>query len=388
MFYVIPEMTDFKKSNVGMTNISKHPKTDQKQQGWSGRHKTRLIIVIAAILLVTVIILLPKPQPQVSQTEEPLVNVKVMTVTAEPRLEDTFVLPAVVEPNRIVMVAAEIAGRIECIEPQKGDYIEQGTLILQLNTELILPEFQRATAQVQRDHIQFERMRDLVNTNATSRQDLDDATTNLTISQADLKAMQAQLERTTIHAPCSGVLNALPVEEGEYVQPGTPVAEIVDINTVKVVVDVPERDIAFFTKGQTAQVLVGVKGREQSLEGRISFISELADSRTRGTRMEIRLPNPDGLLRSGQIVKARLTRQVLKDAILIPLLAVIPMEDHKAVYVVDPNEAAQRVKVGLGLLKGDRIQVTSGLKAGDRLIVAGHRFVAPGLKVNVVTGDE
>jgi RND family efflux transporter MFP subunit len=161
----------------------------------------------------------------------------------------------------------------------------------------------------------------------------------------------------------------------------------VDTDIVKVVVQVPERDIAFFAAGQKAEIFADVKGKEKSLVGTLTFISELADQHTRSTRMEITVENKQRLLRSGQIVRARLTRQILKDAILIPLLAVIPMEDSKAVYVVNSSKA-QRREVKLETIKGDRILVTRGLTPGDRLIIAGHRFVAPGQKVNVVSENK
>ncbi len=157
-----------------------------------------------------------------------------------------------------------------------------------------------------------------------------------------------------------------------------------DNDTVKVVVDVPERDISYFAVGQTAEVFVNVKGHEISMTGIISFISELADAQTRSTRVEISLDNKKRRLRSGQIVLVRLTRQMIKDAILIPLLAVIPMEDSKAVYVVNSKEA-QRRQVVLGVIKGDHVLVKSGLEPGDRLIIAGHRFVAPGQQVDIVS---
>jgi membrane fusion protein (multidrug efflux system) len=323
-------------------------------------------------------------QPQ----EVPPVNVVVQTVVAEPAMADAFDLPAVVEPNRVVRVSAEVAGRIVQIGPSEGSRVQAGNLLIRLDDDLVRPQYVTAQAQAKRDQIEYDRMADLVSKDATSKKDLDDATTRLAVSKASLDEIKARLDRTKIVAPTSGILNDLLVEAGEYVQPGTPVAEVVDTDTVKVVIDVPERDVAFFSVGQTAQVLADVKGEQRSLEGRISFISELADARTRGTRLEIRLPNPEGLLRSGQIVKAHLTRRVLKDAILIPLLAVIPMEDHKAVYVVDANQTAQRRKVMLGMLKGDRIQVIDGLRPGDPLIVSGHRFVSAGQKVHVVTGDK
>jgi len=161
------------------------------------------------------------------------------------------------------------------------------------------------------------------------------------------------------------------------------VAQVVDTDTVKVVVEIPERDIAFFAIGEKAEIFVDTKGQARSLTGTITFISELADPRTRTTRTEITLDNKQRLLRSGQIVHVSLTRRILKDAILIPLLAVIPMEGSKAVYVVNSTQAKRR-EVGIGIIRDDQVEITSGLEPGDKLIIAGHRFVAPGQKVNIV----
>jgi membrane fusion protein (multidrug efflux system) len=231
-------------------------------------------------------------------------------------------------------------------------------------------------------------MAELVDLDATAQSDLDNAKTQWAISKAKLEEVRARLERTKIVAPGGGVLNDLLVEEGEYVQPGMPVAEIVDTSVVKVVVDVPERDIGFFKVGQKAEVIVDSKvadsnGQPPALSGPITFISELADARTRSTPVEITLANPERELRSGQIVRVRLTRRMLKDAVLIPLLAVIPMEEGYAAYVVNSDEAHRR-DLKLGIMRKDEVQVEQGLKAGDQLIVAGHRFVAPGQKVRII----
>jgi membrane fusion protein (multidrug efflux system) len=184
-------------------------------------------------------------------------------------------------------------------------------------------------------------------------------------------------------APIAGVLNRVAVEKGEYVQEGTLVAEIVDIDTAKVVVYVPERDVQYVENGAETQVFADVAGQEEALTGVITYMSELADIQTRATRLEISVENRRRLLRSGQIVRAKLTRRVLTDVIMIPLAAVIPLEDAQAVYVVEAGEAERR-DVELGLIRGRRIQVLSGLEPGDRLIVLGHRFVGPGQPVQVV----
>jgi membrane fusion protein (multidrug efflux system) len=172
------------------------------------------------------------------------------------------------------------------------------------------------------------------------------------------------------------------MEVGEFAVPGDQVAEIVEIDRVKVVVDVPERDVHYLRVGDTAEVL-GYAQKDLQRRGAITYINELADEYTRTTRLEIALDNRDHRFRSGQIVRARLTRRVLSDVIMIPLGAVIPLEHGKAVYIVNA-EHAQRREVELGLIKGRRVQVLRGLSEGDRLIVAGHRYVSPGQSVNVV----
>ena len=351
------------------------------------RIKVKAAIVLAALVVLTVISMVPSRNRDAPPGEEPPVNVTTMTVTVEPQLADTFYLPAVVEPNEIITVAAEVAGRIEKIPLPKGNIVQAGDLIIQLNDDLVRPQFESAQAQFKRDQIEFERMAALVENDATARRDLDDATSNLAISKANLAEVRARLDRTRILAPTAGVLNDLPVEVGEYVDPGAAVAEVIYKDTVKVVTHVPESDVAFFSVGQPAQVFAEAKGEQQSLTGSITFISELADRRTRSTRMEITVDNTQALLRCGQIVKVRLTRRILENAVMIPLLAVIPMENSKAVYIVNSTQA-QRRQVELGLIKGDRILVTGGLEPGDKLIIAGHRFVAPGQKVNVISQTE
>lgn len=367
----------------------KSDKSQRPREG-SGRLRrivTKVVIVLCAVGAVVAVAMMPQPDKEMPPTEVPPVNVSVMTIVPEAELADTFILPAVIEPNRVVTVAAEVAASIDRIPPEEGDAVEKGDLLIQLNRDLIQPQVATAQAQYKRDQIEYERMASLVKSDAAPRQDLDNAISELAATEAALEEARARLERTRIVSPVAGVLNDLPVEEGEYVSPGTPVAEIVEVDTVKVVVDIPEKDIGFFSVGDTVKVLMDIKGHEKSFEGEITYISQLANRQTRSTPTEITLDNRKGLLRSGQIVRVRLVRRVLDDAIMIPLLAVIPLEDGYAAYVVKDSQAERR-EVQLGFIQGDRVQILNGLEAGDQLIVAGHRFVAPGQTVNVESENE
>ena len=327
------------------------------------------------------------PNPKSAPLEP--VNVVVETVKLTPTLSDTLLLPAVVEVNREVAVSAEVAGRIMKICCTDGAPCRKGDLLVELNTEILQAEYDRAKAQAIFDEKEYKRIASLEAGGAATAKQADEARSRMEISKAGTELARARLERARIVSPISGILDKVPVEEGEYLQPGTVVAKIVNIDAVKAVVQVPEPDIQYFKKGDKAEVFFENHGRPKRRTGAISYVSELADARTRSTRVEIEVDNRARKLRSGRIVRARLTRRVLKDVIMVPLLAIIPLEKGYRVYVAEGDTAHVRNITTSRLIKKgaagiDRVQVLSGLKPGEKLIVASHRFVGDGQKIRII----
>lgn len=357
------------------------------------------LLVLAAAGGVAGIYLMPTPPTEKEVVETPPVNVVVEVVERQPRVEETFDLPGTIEPNRVVKVAAEVAGRIEFYgrraetitwqgrslpEGQtidEGQPVRQGDTLLQLNRDILAAERDRAEAQRAWDQSEYQRLLGLQTRGATTAREVTEATSKAAISQAALRVAEQQLERTAIRSPIGGVINRMMREVGEYVMPGMEIAEIVEIDPVKVVVDVPERDVPYLAVGQEEQILPD-RDAAPLATGRITYISELANPLTRASRVEITIANPDHRLRSGQIVRVRLTRDVRQNVVMIPLKAVIPLEEGYEVYVVQGNKARRRT-VNLGFLRQDRV-LAEGLETGDRLIVQGHRLVSSGQRVNVI----
>ncbi len=354
-------------------------------------HTLRLFAIVATLLVVAVIVLLviwahlhPKKNLIV---EPPPVDVAVLPVTPIPQMVDTVTLPAVVEAFQVVNVAAEVASHVDEILAHEGDTVSTDFIILRLDTELLKAEYDRASAQAKYDKADFDRLAELARGGAATGRDREAAEVKMEVSQAIADEAKTRLERAIIRAPIGGVLNRLPVEVGEYVNPGTIVAQIIELDKVKVVVEAPEKDVQFLTVGEKAVVSATVKGEERDFHGVITYISQLADPGTRTSRLEITVTNPDRQLRSGEIVRAQLSRRILHDVIMVPLLAVIPLEDGKAVFLVEGGKAQSR-RVELGLFKGSDVQITSGLTPGDQLIVKGQRLIGPGQAVRVVPVSE
>lgn len=369
--------------------------------------KIALPIIIAAAVVVLVLVLVPRGREQTVPTERRPVNVVTQIIRPIARLPDTFRVEAVVEANRIVEVAAEIDGRIEAyaardqqgdrtaqpIPPSarikgktidEGDAIDAGKAILHLNTDLLQADHDSAKAQLIFDEKEFRRVADARRKSVATPKEYDETQAKLAISKGTYECAVVRLRRATILAPISGIVDQLPLEVGEYVKVGETVAKIVDIDTVKVVAHVSERNVHFLHLGDKATISIdSLDGARET--GPITYISELADELTRTTRVEITVDNPASLqgkrrLRSGQIVTVELTRRILQDPIMIPLAAVIPLESGYVVYIVNDSKAQQR-QVELGFIKGYSVRVLSGLDPGDRLIVSGHHYVGPGQKV-------
>ncbi len=399
-------------------NTAAEPRKPGKPEG---RWRSRLVagsLLLAGVVAVGVIASMPTPKTQPPPVERMPVNVEVRRVEPAPEIADSFEITAVVQPYTVVRVSAEVPGRIESYGKRsaevrwlggtlpagspiiEGQPVTTGDPLVLLNRELLQARFDRARAQFDCDQQEYRRILSLYEQNNASSTELRLVRTRHDVSKADFEEVSRSLARATITAPISGILNDWIMEPGEYVGAGDPVAEIVDIEKVKVCADVPERDVGYLRVGQTVEISPS-PGNGSRLTGTVTYVSALADQVTRTTRIEAtvqnRIPEPaasavsqpaggEYRLRSGQIVDMRLTRRTLHNVMMVPLASVIPLEEGKEVYVVVGGKAERR-PVELGFIRGRSIQVTRGLEPGDLLIVEGHRMVSPGQPVNIVTAD-
>jgi len=357
----------------------------------ANRQKILAVAVAASLLLA----LLPGGcKKQTPPAEAVPVEVSVLKIVPFESKDDSFDLHAKVEPNRVVHVAAEVAGRIEevcCAEGTRLKAGNSGGPIIKLNTDLLQARVDRARSQADIDKLEHTRIAQLKQRGVATISELDQIAAQAASSKATLREAEATLARTSIYPPIDGVLNHRPVEQGDYVQAGQTVAEIVDSDTVKIVAHVPERDIHFLKLGDPVTAIYSFKRERRTRDAKITFISKLSHARALTTEIEVKVDNSAGELFSGQIVMLRLRRRVLNNVIMIPMDAVIPLaqsggESKYAAYVVEGAKARRRdnIVIDLGFIEEKNVRVVSGLAAGERLIVAGQRYVGPGQRVKVV----
>lgn len=340
-----------------------------------------LALISAAGVVVVLVARMPAPEREDPQEEIVIANVEVMEVLPIREMPDLLVLPGVVEPWQVVDVPVEQRGQIEEVLVAEGQTVDEGDLLLKLDNTLLQALFDQAKAQADFDERMAQRSAELLERGVMRKSEVDELDARRIVSSANLRVAETNLARASVKAPLAGVVNELVKDRGEFVSAGDTIAQIVDVNRVKVEIQIPERDIRFIRPGMTIRVAVdSLEGRE--FTGKVNYISEVADGITRTTPIELVLDNSAGLLHAGMIVRSRISRRTLSDVVMIPLSAVIPLENGRVVYVVEDGKA-QRREVTLGMIRGTEVQVLDGLSASDLLIVTGQRQVGPGQQVNI-----
>lgn len=178
-----------------------------------------------------------------------------------------------------------------------------------------------------------------------------------------------------------GLVKKVAVETGAWITPQSPLFQVVDMDTVEVVVHVPERDIRRVSAGLPARVTV-ISHPDRVFNGTVSRLSPVVDPVSRTREARISIPNPGHLLKPGMFGEVRIVMRVSTGDLVIPLDAVLEREGRRFVYVVEEGRAA-RMEPVFGIREADRVAVLSGLEPGARVIVIGQQNVDQGDPVNV-----
>lgn len=321
-----------------------------------------------------------KPAAAAAERSQYIVNVKVETVAPAP-LRDVLVLPGETEALNDVSLASERAGVVEWVGVTEGQMVRAGQQIIRINLSALEAARDRARANLTLAEDQLRRRRDLYERKVLSREELEQAETERTVAQANLREAEVNYNHGITTSTTNGVVNKVYVDPGEYIAEGATVADIVNVDTLRVNFNVPEADVRFLSEGSKAVVRLDTyPGREW--EGTVDFVAWKADTATRTFRVRLVVNNRDGAIRPGMIARGAFVRRSVADALTAPLFSVLDKGGERVVFV-ERNGVAEARTVELGVIDGDRVEVRKGLAAGDRLIVVGHTEVEDGTKVNV-----
>lgn len=315
------------------------------------------------------------------EPQAPEINVVALKLSPM-AIRDRINLPGIVEPWLKFNIVAEVRGQVVRKNLEKGRRVKAGEVIAELDRADYEIALQSAKASYDTALANRNRIEKLYKEELASRSQLDDITAQMEVYKAQMDTAALNLSRCTIKSPISGRINALYIEEGKYLNVSDPVAEILQMDKVKVQVGIPESDVHEVGSVQTFEVTFDALNRKTFTASRY-FLSNASDAQARLYRLELALENPDREILPDMFARVDIVKNQVGDALAVPLYSIITLNNEKIVYVLEGDVARSR-KVATGIQEGWRIQITDGLAEDDAVIVVGHRRVSDGQRVNVI----
>ena len=280
--------------------------------------------------------------------------------------------------NESVDITAKNTNLVKAIHFQDGQRVSKGDLLVELDSAAVRADLAVAQAALTDSKSQFERSRELLAKQLVSKSQYEQLEAAMQGNEARLAAARARLEDTVIRAPFSGRVGLRRVSVGSLVNPGTVIATLDDVSTIKLDFRVPETLLGVLRPG--LELVAGSPAfPARTFKGKISSIDTRVDEATRSITARALLPNPEGVLKPGMFLTVRL-EQDRRDAVVIPEEALVPETDKQFVFVINDGVAAKR-EVKIGRRTPGSVEIVAGITAGERVVTEGTQSIRDGSQV-------
>jgi RND family efflux transporter MFP subunit len=296
-------------------------------------------------------------------------------------------------------------GRLEAVYVKLGDGVRRGQAIAKIEDRELVEQIKQAEAtlnvsqatirQRQADlklaQNNLERSRSLYERDLLPRQTFDDTDARYQAAQAQLELSMAQLEQTrsrldelkinlantVITAPVEGFIGKRTLDPGASVGANTSFISVVDIRTVRLVINVVEKDLRRIHQGTSVEVEVDAYPGE-NFHGRVARLAPILDPATRTAQVEIEIPNATYRLKPGMYARARFTVEKHDNTLVVPTAAVIDLQGKLGVWLpADEGDSIVFNPVTIGIEQQEFTEVVSGLREGQRMITTGAGALRP-----------
>jgi RND family efflux transporter MFP subunit len=278
----------------------------------------------------------------------------------------------------------------------EGQRVRAGQTLARLDGDKVRLEVAVYEATMNKLDRDYKRNLELQQKGLVSAIALDNLKYELEAAKANWELARLQLSYCDIRSPIDGtVTQRLDVMKvGNTVTPVGGVIEstdssmfvVEDLDTLMLRVNVPERELAKLSVGQTAELTFDAVPNRAFL-GKISLISPYVNAETATFAVRIHVTESGGLLRPGMFARVAIVYERKPNALQIPRTALLDSDGPPKVFVIKNGKAAERT-VKLGLSNGAWIEITDGLKDGEQVVVVGQGAVKPGAAVRIVNSPD
>ena len=321
--------------------------------------------------------------------------IRVTTTTAQRgAVERTEWAVGIIETRSSVQVAAEVAGQVRRVLADEGQGVEAGAMLAEIDTAEYRfnkagqeAELRRLDALLRQQERELARARQLYAERLIAQEQLDSAQSELEAlreqlagARASVSESQRRLAATQLRAPVAGEVAQRNIDVGDYVQTGTIVFELLNMEKLRVRLPFPEYRAPELSRGQVVRLRSAAAG-DQAVTAEITDIRPGVTSASRSVTVIVDFTNP-GRWRPGASVRAEVVLGVRENSLLLPQVSVVRRPGGDVVYVVEDGVARER-RVERGERRGRMIEVLAGLQGGEQVVVDGAGFLTDGTAVDV-----
>ncbi|OGU13700.1 MAG: hypothetical protein A2X61_01960 [Ignavibacteria bacterium GWB2_35_12] len=348
--------------------------------------KKILLLVFIVVVLAGVVVLLMTNKATMEKRAKSTVRLETVPVTAEKvklsSLDEELTLVGTAYAEREVNVVSETQGRVVALYFDVGKSVGAGSLLAKVDDELKEAAYNIAEANYEKAKKDLERYKALNKEKSVNDAQLEQAVVAFKSSESQYITTKRQLEDTKVKSPISGIVTLRNVEVGTYVSTNTPVANIVDISSLKIKVNVAEKDVFKMKTGDKVEIKTDVYS-EVTFIGAIKNINSKSDeAHTYPVEIEMK-NNSRSPLKAGMFVNCTFNTVKSYSSLVVPRVALVGSIKSPQVYVVENNKAKLK-SIVIGAIYTDIIQVLNGLQPGENVVTSGQINLQDNSSVKIV----
>jgi membrane fusion protein (multidrug efflux system) len=286
-----------------------------------------------------------------------------------------------VDPNERVELISQTAGNITNIYFSEGSQVTKGQVLVKVYDQDLQATLKQTQYQIALAKENEYRNRILLQKEAVSRQEYDTSLSSYNTLRAQADVIRAQIARTVVRAPFSGVIGLRNVSPGGYLSPSTSIATLVSTNPMKVTFNIPERYRSLVKAG--SKINFNVASSRKNFTATVYAIDPAVDPASRTVTVRARAANANNEITAGGFAKINLILDKIPKTIMVPTQCVVPDLKSSKVFIAR-NDTAVAVPVKTDNRTDTQIEVIEGLKPGDSLIVSGIIQLRPKVPLKIV----
>ena len=337
--------------------------------------KNKFTGLILLVLAIAVTACGKKEADTAKDTENQIAKVKIATVSLRD-VEQSQTFTATVEPEVKNNIAPASPGRIRNIFVEVGATVSKGQRIAQMDAVNLA----NSETQIENLRRTYKRVAELFSVGGASQQELDNAKLQLDVAESNMKNLS---ENTYLHSPINGVVTARNYDVGDMFTGQLPLLTVMQINPVKLKINISESFYSKIKVGMQVDVKVDVFENE-TFPAKVSLIYPVIDERTRTFTVELKLSNPGSKVRPGMFARVNMNFGTVKH-VVVPDRSVVKQSGSGSRFVFVYNDGKVKyTQIELGRRIGNEYELLSGVSNGEQIVVSGLNKLQDGMEVEVV----